>query len=455
MAATEPATKAQHAAPAAPQAPAARPCRVLESAVGTSAAPSSGRLPARCHPTRYQAGKQGAGHAGQEGRPEQRQPGGTEDAADGGRCRGEEDHRAPSLQEQRRAGDQGGLARGRVPRRQAQGRNANAAQDGAEEVMESSMKRSIAWLGGSGPRACRHSPDAVAATTAAAWPRPRHRRAPSRTSGSQAIAAAAAIPANDTSTNSSSAFSVLQDNGVPAVIVTSPPVVNFTVFSDGAVKQGLTLTDMSFAIAKLVPGTERQPRPVAELRFAHRDDDRCQCRRAPGREARRSGRRRCRRRPIRSRPAQANQLVYNADGYYTYTFSTDITDPASTIGVVFEPNLHAPHRDPAELHQRGRRGRSRQSVFRRHLRCQRQLGRGHRSDQDPGHGRRQLLQRLPREAGAARWRARRHAVLRDVPQPRHHRRQQRQRADDGDDGRTRSTRAGCWRARSRWATTTT
>src|SRR5262245_22839112 len=69
-----------------------------------------------------------------------------------------------------------------------------------------------------------------------------------------AIAAAATDPANDSSINSASAFKVLQDNGIPAVTVAGAPVINFTVFSDGAVKQGLTLSNMSFAIAKLVPG---------------------------------------------------------------------------------------------------------------------------------------------------------------------------------------------------------
>ena len=52
--------------------------------------------------------------------------------------------------------------------------------------------------------------------------------------------------------------------------------------------------------------------------------------------------RRCWRRAIQAttdpKPAaQANQLTYNADGYYTYRFSTDITDPTKTNGVVFEP----------------------------------------------------------------------------------------------------------------------
>jgi hypothetical protein len=69
------------------------------------------------------------------------------------------------------------------------------------------------------------------------------------------IAAAAGNPANDSASNSSSAFKVLQDAGVPAVVVASAPKVNFTVFSDGAVKQGLTLSNMSFIIAKLVPAT--------------------------------------------------------------------------------------------------------------------------------------------------------------------------------------------------------
>ena len=53
--------------------------------------------------------------------------------------------------------------------------------------------------------------------------------------------------------------------------------------------------------------------------------------------------------------SQANQLVYNADGYYTYTFSTNITDPAKTNGVVFEPDRTHRDRDPAELQERGRR----------------------------------------------------------------------------------------------------
>jgi OmcA/MtrC family decaheme c-type cytochrome len=146
------------------------------------------------------------------------------------------------------------------------------------------------------------------------------------------IAAAARVPANDTATNSSSAFKVLQDAGVPAVVVASAPKVNFTVFSDGAVKTGLTLSNASFIIAKLVPAgadsveewvsyTYRTEVPPANV--------------GPGGKPALTSAVQATTDP---KPASlAGQLVYNADGYYTYTFSTDITDPAKTNGVVFEP----------------------------------------------------------------------------------------------------------------------
>ena len=51
-----------------------------------------------------------------------------------------------------------------------------------------------------------------------------------------AIAKASAIATNDTAVNSSSAFTVVQNAGVAAVTVNSPPVVNFTVFSDGKIR---------------------------------------------------------------------------------------------------------------------------------------------------------------------------------------------------------------------------
>lgn len=156
---------------------------------------------------------------------------------------------------------------------------------------------------------------------------------PTGSAVSAQIAAAARVPSNDTSTNSSSAFKVLQDAGVPAVLVASAPKVNFTVFSDGAVKQGLALSNVSLIIAKLVPAgannveewvsyTYRTEVPAANV--------------GPGGQPVLASATQATTDP---KPAsQSGQLVYNADGYYTYTFSTDITDPTKTNGVVFEPN---------------------------------------------------------------------------------------------------------------------
>jgi len=149
------------------------------------------------------------------------------------------------------------------------------------------------------------------------------------------IAAAAALPANDSATNSSAPFTVLQGAGIPAVTVNSPPKVNFTVFSDGAVKTGLTLSNVSFAIAKLVPGSNGDPDQW--VNYIYRKET-ATAGVGPGGK------------PVLASAMQATtdgkqtdaallaaQLVYNADGYYTYTFKTDITDPTQTNGVVFEP----------------------------------------------------------------------------------------------------------------------
>ena len=194
------------------------------------------------------------------------------------------------------------------------------------------MKRSIAWLGAAalvlaGLSGCGSDGDGGTA------PPP-----PPPGNLGQAIATAAANPANDTSTSASSAFSVLQANGVPAVIVRSAPVVNFTVFSDGAVKQGLKLTDMSFAIAKLVPASNGNPaRWESYVSRVEKTTGANAVGSGPGgtpvlAEALQA--------TTDPKPAaQADQLVYNASGYYTYTFSTNITDAGSTFGVVFEPGL--------------------------------------------------------------------------------------------------------------------
>jgi OmcA/MtrC family decaheme c-type cytochrome len=163
---------------------------------------------------------------------------------------------------------------------------------------------------------------------------------------SQSIAAAAAQSANDTSTNSSASFSVLQSAGVPAVTIASAPKVNFTVFSGGAVKQGLVLSNVSFAIAKLVPGTNGNPDEW--VNYIYRTETATAGVGPGGTPALASAKQ------ATSDPKQtdtalaASQLVYNPDGYYTYTFRVDITNPAfstttstfspyTTNGVVFEP----------------------------------------------------------------------------------------------------------------------
>ena len=194
------------------------------------------------------------------------------------------------------------------------------------------MKRSISWLGAAAFALAVLSGCGSDSDGGGAVPPP-----PSGNLG-QAIAAAAANPANDTSTNSSSAFKVLQDNGVAAVTVASAPVVNFTVFSDGRVKQGLTLSNVSLIIAKLVPGTDGNIDVWQS--YTYRTET------TTGSNAVGSGPGGT---PVLAtaiqattdpKPAaQTNQLVYNADGYYTYTFSTNITDPSKTNGVVFEPGM--------------------------------------------------------------------------------------------------------------------
>ena len=152
---------------------------------------------------------------------------------------------------------------------------------------------------------------------------------PPGASTAQIISAAAADPANDSATNSAAPFTVMQGTTVPAVQINSPPVVNFTVFSDGKVVQGLTTSNVSFAIAKLTPGANGNP--DAWSNYVFRKETASPPYGPNGT-------------PVLSEawqattdPKSATQLTYNADGYYTYTFATDITDPTKTHGVVYEP----------------------------------------------------------------------------------------------------------------------
>jgi OmcA/MtrC family decaheme c-type cytochrome len=159
----------------------------------------------------------------------------------------------------------------------------------------------------------------------------------------QAISAAAANPANDTSINSASAFKVLQDAGVPAVIVNGRPRVNFTVFSDRTVRTGLTQANVRFAIAKLVPGVNGEIDQWQSYVFRTETTTGANnVGSGPGGT------------PVLPSAKQATtdpstpaSLVYNSDGYYTYTFTTDITDPTKTDGVLFDRN--ATHRIAIQL----------------------------------------------------------------------------------------------------------
>ncbi|GAB3760002.1 decaheme c-type cytochrome OmcA [Ramlibacter monticola] len=148
-----------------------------------------------------------------------------------------------------------------------------------------------------------------------------------------ALASAAASPANDSSTNSSAPFAVLQSAGVPAMTIGSPAKVNFAVFSDGKPLTGLTTANVRFALAKLVPGTNGEPDQWVS--YISRTETA-----TPGVGPNGS--------PVLASARQATtdpqpaapatpQLAFHAEGYYTYTFSTDVKDPSKTQGVVFEP----------------------------------------------------------------------------------------------------------------------
>jgi OmcA/MtrC family decaheme c-type cytochrome len=162
----------------------------------------------------------------------------------------------------------------------------------------------------------------------------------------QALESAAATNANDTSYNSTAPFSVLQSAGVPAVIINSAPKVNFAVFSDGKLKSDLALSNVTMAIAKLVPGSNGQPDQW--INYIYRTE-------IPNAGVGPNGK------PslasslhAATDPKQADaalaaaQLVYNPDGYYTYTFRADITNPNWTAtsgsvpysvnGVAYEPS---------------------------------------------------------------------------------------------------------------------
>ena len=160
------------------------------------------------------------------------------------------------------------------------------------------------------------------------------------------IATASALATNDTATNPAAAFTVVQAAGVPVVASSGRTKVNFAVFSDGAVKPGLSLTNVSAVIAKLLPGTGGNPDQWQTYTHRTKAADVASAGgvytaavKATLTKPKLASTVQAYTDPKQTDPAlAAGQLVYSADGYYTYTFSTDITNASQTNGVVFEPN---------------------------------------------------------------------------------------------------------------------
>ncbi len=108
---------------------------------------------------------------------------------------------------------------------------------------------------------------------------------------------------------------------VTSVTIASPPVVKFWLkdaSGSGIINMGTknaagtALNNLRFALAKLVPGTNGSPDQWVSYMVTNT-----------------------------ARPTTENNgtLVDNGDGSYTYTFTTDVTDPTKTGGVTYQPNL--------------------------------------------------------------------------------------------------------------------
>ena len=186
------------------------------------------------------------------------------------------------------------------------------------------MKRSNRVVGGGGPRTGR--PRRVRQRRwwrdEAPPPPPPGRSGPRRSPRPRPT------PANDTSTNSSSAFSVLQGAGVPAVTVTEPADGQLHRLLRRRGQAGPDAHRHELCDRQAGAGVQRQPGAVAELRVAHRDR-----RPAPttsARPGRHAGAGRGHAGDDRSEtggPGRSSSST-TPSGYYTYTFSTNITDPA-------------------------------------------------------------------------------------------------------------------------------
>jgi OmcA/MtrC family decaheme c-type cytochrome len=148
------------------------------------------------------------------------------------------------------------------------------------------------------------------------------------------ITTAAALSTNDTASNSLAPFTAVQATGVSAVTATSPAKLNFAVFSDGKIKSDLTISNLSVAIAKLVPGSNGEPDQWVS--YIYRTET-ATAGVGPGGTPALATAKQATTDPKQTNAALlAAQLVYNADGYYTYTFKTDIKDSTQTNGVTFD-----------------------------------------------------------------------------------------------------------------------
>jgi OmcA/MtrC family decaheme c-type cytochrome len=165
----------------------------------------------------------------------------------------------------------------------------------------------------------------------------------------QALAAAAVLPTNDTSTNPTAAFSAVQAAGVPAVIVSGAPKVNFAVFSDGASKKDLALSNVSFAIAKLVPGSNGEPDQW--VNYISKTEVAAAGVGPNGTPALASAKQATTDPKQTDTALAAGQLVYNPDGYYTYTFRADVTNPNWTATISGAPYSTGQAYEPSRTHR--------------------------------------------------------------------------------------------------------
>jgi len=137
----------------------------------------------------------------------------------------------------------------------------------------------------------------------------------------------------------------VQSSGIAPVTIASPPKVNFTVASDGAVVKGLTASNVSAIIAKLVPGTNGAPDQWVS--YTYRTETATATVGPGGKPALASAKQATTDPKQTDAALLAAQVAYNDAGYYTYTFSTDIKDTTKTNGVVFDPS--ATHRVALQL----------------------------------------------------------------------------------------------------------